>query len=121
MTRKIGANAGKNAAKTGSDAKGFQYLGHAVMVAVGFADKVRQRPDLRHTVDHHSGYPGLLQHGAVVLTVAHRKGAFVGDVQPVGQCAQRLALVHTGGGHQSFEVVNEDLVRAETINELKVR
>lgn len=26
-----------------------------------------------------------------------------------------------GGRHQSFEVVNEDLVRAETINELKVR
>ena len=26
-----------------------------------------------------------------------------------------------GGRHQSFEVFNEDLVRAETINELKVR
>ena len=26
-----------------------------------------------------------------------------------------------GGRHQSFEVVNEDLVRTETINELKVR
>ncbi len=26
-----------------------------------------------------------------------------------------------GGRHQSFEVVNEDLVHAETINELKVR
>ncbi len=26
-----------------------------------------------------------------------------------------------GGRHQSFEVENEDLVRAETVNELKVR
>ena len=26
-----------------------------------------------------------------------------------------------GGRHQSFEIENEDLVRAETINELKVR
>ncbi|KAA4249109.1 conjugative transposon protein TraN, partial [Bacteroides ovatus] len=26
-----------------------------------------------------------------------------------------------GGRHQSFDVENEDLVRAETVNELKVR
>ena len=26
-----------------------------------------------------------------------------------------------GGRHQTFEIENEDLVRAETINELKVR
>ena len=30
-------------------------------------------------------------------------------------------LEKQGGRHQRFEVVNEDLVRAETVNELKVR
>ena len=81
----------------GSEFEPPEQLCNAVMIAVIFAHEVGKLFDVGHSVCHHSGNTGLLQHGTVVFAVTDSGSRFMWDAEDVGQFQKGVAFVNIPG------------------------